>query len=231
MNLVQPRSVIDVGCGIGTWLSVFKECGVEDVWGIDGDYVDRRMLEIPEPNFIPFDLRRPFRIDREYDLAVSLEVGEHLPEQSAKQFVDSLARLAPVILFSSAIPFQGGTHHVNEQWPDYWVGLFREKGFVSLDCLRRRIWHNKDVAWYLAQNSFLVVRAEHLEKYPLLEKEFHNSPWEPLAMVHPLHYLDLVAAVHPRNLSLRKVMAALPFLAKNAMLRRLKRVYLRVRGS
>ncbi len=231
VNLVHPKSVIDVGCGVGTWLSVFKEFEVQDVLGIDGDYVDRHMLEIPQANFMPFDLRRPLRIDREYDLAVSLEVAEHLPEQCAPQFVDSLSRLAPVILFSAAIPFQNGTHHLNEQWPDYWIGQFRERGFVGVDCIRRRIWRNASVEWFYAQNSFLLVREADLNKYPSLDWECRSSSYDPLGVVHPMKYLDLVAAADPRNLSLRKVLAALPFLAKNAAKRRLKRVYARIRGA
>ncbi len=225
MGLVQPKSVIDVGCGVGTWLSVFMQYGVEDMLGIDGEYVDRQMLEIPEANFMPFDLRKPLRIDREYDLAVSLEVAEHLPEQHAQQFVDSLSRLAPVILFSAAIPFQGGTDHVNEQWPDYWVSQFRQKGFVGLDCIRWRVWRNENVEWWYAQNAFLVVREEHLNRCPPLSMEHRYPSCDPLAVVHPMKYLKAVAAADPRNSSLRKVLAALPFLAKNSVKRRVERVF------
>lgn len=225
MSLVHPKSVIDVGCGIGTWLSVFKEHGVQDILGIDGDYIDRQMLEIPEANFMPFDLRKPLLVDREYDLAVSLEVAEHLPEQDAEQFVDSLSRLAPVILFSAAIPFQEGTNHVNEQWPDYWVSRFRQRGFVGLDCIRRLIWRNENVEWFYAQNSFLIVREEHLNKCAPLSLEYRSPASDPLAIVHPVKYLNAVAARDPRNSSLRKVLAALPFLARKAVKRRIGQVF------
>ena len=117
-EFIQPKSVIDVGCGVGTWLSVFQAHGVEDVWGIDGDYIDKNVLEIPEEKFLTFDLKNPFKLSRQFDLVVSLEVGEHLPQECAETFVESLTQLAPVILFSAAIPFQGGTDHVNEQWQD-----------------------------------------------------------------------------------------------------------------
>ncbi len=230
MSFVHPESVIDVGCGVGSWLSVFKEYGVKEVLGIDGDYVDRQMLEIPQASFMPFDLRNPLRIDREYDLAVSLEVAEHLPEQYATQFVDSLSRLAPVILFSAAIPFQDGTHHLNEQWPDYWISQFQERGFVSIDCIRRQVWRNANVEWFYAQNSFLLVRQADLSRYPALEWEYQASSRDLLDIVHPLKYLDLVAAADPRNSTLRKVLAALPLLAKNAVKRRLRRVYARIRN-
>jgi 2-polyprenyl-3-methyl-5-hydroxy-6-metoxy-1,4-benzoquinol methylase len=79
---VQPNTVIDVGCGVGTWLAVLAENGVADVWGIDGDYVDRALLEIPEERFLPHDLTKPVRLERRFDLVLCLEVAEHLPADS-----------------------------------------------------------------------------------------------------------------------------------------------------
>src|SRR5215467_13018648 len=113
LELVQPKSVIDVGCGVGAWLSVFNECGVEDFYGLDGEYVDRNMLEIPHQRFLAVDLTKPIQLNRQFDLVVSLEVAEHLPDNCAEMFVDSLTKLGRVILFSAAIPHQGGTRHVN----------------------------------------------------------------------------------------------------------------------
>lgn len=107
-ELIRPQRVIDVGCGLGTWLVVFRENGVEEVWGVDGPWIDRSMLSIPEDRFITWDLNAPLQLDREFDLALCLEVAEHLPSSSAQVLLDSLTCLAPVILFSAAIPFQGG---------------------------------------------------------------------------------------------------------------------------
>ncbi len=108
VEIVEPRSVIDVGCGTGTWLSVFKDLGIDDVWGVDGDYVDRSLLQIPPERFMARDLAQPFVLDRVFDLVICLEVAEHLPPESAGTFVNSLVKLGPVILFSAAIPHQGG---------------------------------------------------------------------------------------------------------------------------
>ena len=140
LELIPCKQVIDVGCGIGSWLSVFQEFEVESIFGVDGEWVDEKMLEIPPEVFRSFDLTKPFSMDRKFDLVVSLEVAEHLPHESAKQFVDSLVSLGPVILFSAAIPFQGGTNHINEQWPHYWLKLFQERGYVGIDCLRKKVW-------------------------------------------------------------------------------------------
>src|SRR6266568_3782288 len=97
MSLVKPRRVIDVGCGTGVWLSVFREHGVEDVLGIDGAYVDLATLKIPRERFLSFDLSKPIDLDGKFDLAVSLEVAEHLPASSAAAFVESLTKLSPLV--------------------------------------------------------------------------------------------------------------------------------------
>jgi SAM-dependent methyltransferase len=105
---IHPVSVVDVGCGDGTWLSVFRQHGVREILGIDREYVTGEILQIPEEEFLRHDLRVPLSMDRVFDLVVSLEVAEHLPAEFAETFVDSLARLGPAILFSAAVPFQGG---------------------------------------------------------------------------------------------------------------------------
>ena len=107
LELIPAKSIVDLGCGSAAWLSACTTLGVEDILGIDGDYVDLEKIKIPRNQFRMQDLRQPFSIDRKFDLAISLEVAEHIPKESSDIFVDSLTRLAPVILFSAAIPFQG----------------------------------------------------------------------------------------------------------------------------
>jgi SAM-dependent methyltransferase len=192
LALVKPQSVVDVGCGLGTWLSVFKQFGVEDVLGIDGEHVDRSMLEIPGEQFLALDLSRPIKIDRQFDLVVSLEVAEHLPEECAKTFIQCLTKLAPIVLFSAAIPFQGGTGHLNEQWPDYWANHFRENGYQAIDCIRKQVWQDDQVDWWYAQNILIFARKDYLADNSLLKEEFENTHLSQLSVVHPRKYLDLI---------------------------------------
>ena len=243
-EFIQPKSVIDVGCGVGTWLSVFQAHGVEDVWGIDGDYVDKNTLEIPKEKFLTIDLKSPFKLNRQFDLVVSLEVGEHLPQECAETFVESLTQLAPVILFSAAIPFQGGTDHVNEQWQDYWVKHFQNKGYVAVDCIRNRVWENERVEFWYAQNLLVFAKREYLEleKAYLLKQQFETTNTFQRSIVHPSKYLEVVekclaetkaaqwyaaeaekylAAAHPENMPLKKVISALPIVIINTLKRKL----------
>ena len=192
VELVAPRSVVDVGCGTGTWLSVFRAHGIEDVLGVDGDYVDRELLTIPVNRFRPADLRQSLALDRAFDLVLSLEVAEHLPGDCAATFVSSLVRLGPVVLFSAAVPFQGGTDHVNEQWPDYWARLFRTHGFVPIDCLRGALWDDDRVVWWYAQNVLLYADERHVDRHPELERASRRHGNRVPALVHPKRYLEWV---------------------------------------
>jgi SAM-dependent methyltransferase len=210
LELVQPRSIIDVGCGAGTWLSVCREFGIEDIFGVDGDYVDKKILKIPKERFSSFDLRKPFCVGRQFDLVLSLEVAEHLPLESASTFIDSLTGHGSVVLFSAAIPHQGGEQHINEQWPEYWMELFRHKGYVVIDCVRKRIWQNPNVESWYAQNVLMFVQKDHLDVHPLLKREFEITAITQLSIVHPKKYLSLVHWIERLYLAVRDITTVIP---------------------
>jgi SAM-dependent methyltransferase len=187
-RFVHVSSVLDVGCGVGTWLSAFREHGVSDVMGLDGTYVDRARLQIPAEQFVPCDLTAPPELPRKFDLVTSLEVAEHLPAGAADGFVRYLTSFSPAVLFSAAVPGQGGKHHVNEQWPDYWAARFEQHGFTVVDCLRPLLWNNPHVEWWYAQNTFLFVKSETLAGNSALSEAARRTDRQRLAIVHPRAY-------------------------------------------
>lgn len=198
IELAAPQSIVDVGCGVGTWLKAASELGIRDLAGLDGAYVDRSMLQMPPEQFTAVDLTRPFHLARTFDAALSLEVGEHLPEASAASYIESLTRLAPVILFSAAIPRQMGQHHVNEQWQSWWIERFSRLGFTAVDCIRPRIWDDAQVEWWYAQNTFVMVRHDHFPAVPALQRA-HEAGAGPIDVVHPRAYLDRLTAAEQRR--------------------------------
>lgn len=189
--LPEVRSAIDFGCGVGTWLSVLKENGVETISGLDGPWVEQNLLEIPQEDFRQINFEETIDVDTKYDLAMTLEVAEHLTPESAAGFVDTLIRASDFVLFSAAIPFQGGRGHFNEQWPEYWAQLFAERGYVALDFVRQKIWNDSQIPTWYRQNTLLFVKKEELHRVNLPESEKQGSH-APLNLVHPSHYLYLM---------------------------------------
>jgi hypothetical protein len=136
MELLSPGSVVDIGAGTGAWLAAFSAAGVQDIQGVEGGRPTGQQLLVPAECVRWHDLEQPLDLGRRFDMAVSLEVAEHLPAGQADQFVAMLTQHADAVLFSAAIPNQGGNHHINEQWPTYWATRFAEHGFGCFDVLR-----------------------------------------------------------------------------------------------
>lgn len=149
-------SVLDVGCGAGAWLSVWKSRGAR-VTGLDGSYVDPAGLLIDAAEFTAADLSQPVELRRSFDLVQSLEVAEHLPGCAAATFVESLCRHAPLVLFSAAPPGQGGENHINEQPYAYWRELFRQRGYHMYDPVRAALAGCRSVKPWYRYNTFLYA--------------------------------------------------------------------------
>jgi SAM-dependent methyltransferase len=228
VQLVEPRIVIDVGCGSGDWLRSFEHCGVTELTGVDGEWATPTE---PAPfHFVSANLSERFSMPHSFDLAISLEVAEHLPASAALGFVDSLTSLAPIVLFSAAIPYQGGSEHLNEQWPEYWADLFADHDFVPVDCIRPQIWNVEEVDWWYVQNAILYVERAHLETHPALARAAERTDRTRLSVVHPRAYMRQVSALDhaylrpdPERLTASALVSVAPKVMKNAVLRRLTR--------
>ena len=184
LNLIPPRSVIDIGCGQGAWLKVFKEYGVEVTRGLDGPWVNPSKLLIDKDNFRPVDLSQPFEVTGSYDLGICLEVAEHLPAKVSRPLIRTLTSAAPLVLFSAAVPGQGGTHHINERWPSYWESLFADYGFRRLDPIRRHIWQDHRVQWWYRQNTFLFASEKAISESPTLQEEAEYASKVQIEFLH-----------------------------------------------
>lgn len=163
---LHPSSLLDVGCGIGTWVAAWRDAGIDDAEGVDGGYVKADRLLLDPARFHAIDITHPFRLARTFDLVQCLEVAEHLPCAAASTLVDNLTAHAPIVLFSAAVPGQGGENHINEQPPEFWRALFRERGYEVFDFFRHQFADRPEVeAWY-RYNTLLFVRRDAIDALP-----------------------------------------------------------------
>ncbi len=176
ISLTNPKSVVDVGCGLGTFLKVFKEHGVTNVVGIEGLWLDKNKTLLEPAEMVTANLEEPLRLEQRFDLAICLEVAEHLREDSSEEFVRSLTGLSDYIIFSAGIPYQGGQNHINEQWPSWWAERFEKEGYSFYDVIRPQIWNNDKLFWWYKQNIFLIINDKVAHQY---KKE------EIMDIVHP----------------------------------------------
>jgi SAM-dependent methyltransferase len=183
IEVVVPKSVVDVGSGVGTWAAEFLDRGIE-ITAIDGNHVRLENLQIPVDRLRPADLNDlpPASSIGSFDLAVCLEVAEHLKPVNAERLVKFLTELAPNVLFSAAIPGQGGRGHINEQWQSYWIELFARHSMRCLDIVRPAVWNTPEVRPWYAQNAFLfsrtldAVRALHFDLvHPAVYRAGHKD--------------------------------------------------------
>ncbi len=205
--------VLDVGCGVGTFLKTAKEMGISFTQGMDGPWIDSELLEIPQSDFLAVDLNDLPGLKERFDLVICLEVAEHLLENSAEALVKFLTDHAEIVLFSAAGPGQGGNHHINEQWQSYWAGIFLKFGFQPVDIIRPNIWENPNISYWYKQNTLVYVSRNRIsERLPT------NVT---LDVVHPEMYL-----AHLRNsLTLKKALKLLPKVVFSQLFQYPKRIF------
>ena len=204
-SILHPESVLDVGCGQGIWLKEFARNGVDDIRGVDGDYVSTNELVIRPEQFTAVNLERGLDLGRRFDFAMSLEVAEHLCADVADSFVASLVRHSTCVLFSAAIPEQGGTSHVNEQWASYWMEKFATHRYRPWD-FRAMLWNNPQIDHWYAQNMLLFVKEGVDGDFPALAE---IAGRQPLDLVHPMQYMKITSEKSDTERALWDARAAL----------------------
>lgn len=181
----HPRSVLDMGCGKGDWLKVCSALGIDDIVGVDGYNVPKEQLGFSSDKFLHKPLDEPIDLGRKFDICLCLEVAEHIEGSRVSQLFQNLVNHSDIIVFSAAVPGQGGDHHVNEQPPSYWKALFSEQKYYCQDLIRPLIWEDDEILWWYRQNIFIASKNK-------IEPEMNEDiPF----LIHPENYLAKEAAL------------------------------------
>jgi len=189
-DFYHPKSMADFGCGQGAWLKVAQDNGVVELDGYDGDWINQAQLSSQKVHFISTNFEEKIHPRRKYDLAISLEVAEHISEGRADDFIDTLTEASDVIVFGAAVKGQGGENHINEQWQSYWIEKFKQRSFVCVDIFRPRIWNDRRIEWWYRQNTFLFIK----------KSVFGNKIVVPKSVLMSGSLYDVV---HPESFELR----------------------------
>ncbi len=208
-------SVVDVGCGVAPWLRAALELGADRAAGLDGDYVDRARLLVDPARFRPCDLetgnlRQAIGDDEPFALAMCMEVAEHLSPGRAQPFVAELCGLSDLVLFSAAVPGQGGLNHINEQWPDYWAVAFESNGFACFDVLRPRLWNRNECEWWYLQNVLLFARRDSTA-FEIARRLGPSIASPPMPLVHPRMFSHAIRYKGERIAELEHLVRYQPF--------------------
>ena len=157
-DLINPQSVIDFGCGVGTWLKASKDLGATKLNGVEGPWVKQEQVIDPDITLTNTNFDSPQLPEGKWDLAISMEVAEHIETKSSKNFVKGICSAADTVIFSAAIPGQYGENHINEQWQSFWADLFRAEGYEAFDLIRPQVWKNQKIEWYYRQNVLVYCK-------------------------------------------------------------------------
>lgn len=189
---LQPQSVADVGCGRGAWLKAWGELGSTELIGLDGSWNSQSAMVDDRIRFQAIDLNKPFDLGRRTQLAMTVEVAEHLEPASSVGFVDSLTRLSDTVIFGAAFLKQNGPTHINEREHSFWGRLFAERGYQPFDLFRPHIWGDTRIPFWYRQNTFLYVKKD-------------SSPFAALksAGLSEMSDLGFLDCVHPELFAIR----------------------------
>lgn len=192
-RLFKPASVLDVGCGAGYWLKVWKEeTNATAILGVEGSYMDSSLFELDKKYLLTADLKEPLKLNQRYDLVTSMEVAEHIPEENAGTFIQNLTDAGDIILFSAAIKGQLGTYHINEQMPEYWAEKFKQHNYIAVDYIRPKIWNDTSIQYWYRQNTLLFIKESRLAEFPELQAVAAITDPAYLTRIHPEKYFAYV---------------------------------------
>ena len=184
----KPNSIIDVGCGIGTWLSAALELGIDNLKGLDCNEISEDFLLVPR-KYISIDNLETHenKNNIKYDLAISVEVAEHLDNSASEHFIKMLTSYSKVIIFSAGIPYQEGEHHINCQQPQFWHDIFAKYEYICFDFRNElmNMWEKINPCY--AQNILLYVHKDFID---IFKKHFSMTN-KPIFYYHP-HYVNQI---------------------------------------
>jgi len=207
--LFTPKSIVEIGCGNAHWTYEFIASGVSDYLVTDGPWNNIDNLLVDRAAIRSLDLNEFNSLGRKFDMAVCLEVAEHVQEIAAENIIRTLTEASDIVLFGAAIPLQGGYGHINEQWPSYWRSIFEKFGFIAFDIIRPKFWNDQDIHYWYRQNTFIYVRKTDIRNIDLLVRE-QAKLYETIPMSDAIHPEKFIEVSSYESLVLKRLIKRVP---------------------
>lgn len=185
-NYSNFESVVDVGAGTGAWLKSAYRLGATQLLGIEGVWV-KNLPRYRYAEYLFADLNSGINLTKKYDLAICVEVAEHLNHDRGKSLVDDICKLSKIVIFGAALPRQLGDGHINCRNQEYWITLFKFNGFKCYDLFRTKLWHNGEVLSWYRQNTFLYVSEETSTAFDEVPAPSLLNIYQPSLLYSPVH--------------------------------------------
>jgi cyclopropane fatty-acyl-phospholipid synthase-like methyltransferase len=145
------NTVLDMGCGPGMYAENFNKNNIEC------DCCDGNPFtpELTNGKCFVSDLSEPIDFKKKYDCVLSLEVGEHIPQEYEHIFIDNILKHSKdLIILSWATVGQGGHGHFNEKPNDYIELIFRDKNHKRNKELETKL--RESSHWWWFKNTIMV---------------------------------------------------------------------------
>lgn len=193
-----PASLLDIGGGAGSWCATAKDLGVQRVCLVDACPPNQVIPELSHDEQVQANLEAGIPNMGRFDLAICIEVIEHLTDDAANRLIGQMASCTNFVLFSAAIPGQGGIGHISERFHDYWHAKFSLFQFETYDVVRPMLISSSDIASIHRQNLFLYAKkgcAHSLADLPQICEDMELIRAEHLKSLYNKEPIDLRTAL------------------------------------
>lgn len=177
------RSVAAVCGAPRPWLQEFQARGIERLLGL-GEEAEETAPRKGQTTVSRVDVERDFAPSDRFDLVLSTDIAEALPDRALARFVDQLARTGDLVVFGAAAPGQSARPGATERWPGFWISQFAHHGYEHFDVLRPVLWYDQRVNWRYAQNLIVYARRSRDDLIDRLRGQADAAP-SVVDIVHP----------------------------------------------
>lgn len=151
------KNCVDFGCGPGEYVKFLRSEKIK-CKGYDGNI---HTEEITKGKCKILDLTSDFTLVNKFDCVISLEVGEHIPNELENKFISNICKHAnKYIIISWGIPGQGGYGHINCQTNEYIKNRFKDFGFSSCDLIAEKFREESILSWF--KNTIMVYKKDNV---------------------------------------------------------------------